>query len=353
MKTRFFIPLLMVASLVSCNSGQLQYNKSYYIKTIEMTKSKEEGFRIVCLNDLHFGIMANLEEEFAYLDKLIDYKGGQDLIVLNGDVFHSASKEVIRRTFDYFDSKNVPYAYVYGNHDLEGQYSNSFINNELLKRKNSVLSNPKNDNVYGDSNYFVNIEKDGELYWQLHFFDSNTYRFLDYDVIHQNQIDWYRRIVEETTEEEGKIIPSLTFTHIPFREFDDAWKQYDRAAKTIPNQNGDVWTMIDTGVAAPTEQCNTYETMKELGSAKGVVVAHDHTNNSDFNYGGIRLIYGTKTGRNLYHNEKMMGACYYTLGIDQNGNVSPDSFKLERVNLTYKDEVPVDNTDLHLMNGGN
>lgn len=353
MKKNLFLPLLMVASLAGCATGQIHYETKEYESKIQTKKKQSEGFRIICFNDLHIGVLANLEIEFDYIDKLLAYKGPQDLIVLNGDVFHTATKEIVRRTLDYFDSKNIPFAYVYGNHDLEGQFDSNFINRELLKRKNCIVKNPYNDDVYGDSNYYLNIHSESQLFWQIHFFDSNNYRIGEYDYIHQDQVDWYRRVVEETTKEEGKIIPSLTFMHIPFKEFDDAWAKYDRAAHTTEDaENGDTWTMIDTGVAAPNIACNTYETMKELGSTKGVIVAHDHINNSDFNHNGIRLIYGTKTGHGLYHNELMMGASYYTLGVDQKGNVNPLEFRNERVNLLYSEETPVDNTDLHLINGG-
>lgn len=356
MKSKLFLPLLMVATLASCNTNLAPIE--YELKEYETVLVKQnEKFRIACFNDLHLGMMSNLEEEFAYLDKLIGY-GQIDLIVINGDVFHSATKTVVKSALDYFNSKNIPFAYVYGNHDLEGQFDGDFINRELLKRENCVVKNPFNDNVYGDSNYYINVKDGDNISWQLHFFDSNTYRIGEYDIIHDDQVSWYKDVVTSTATTVGHVVPSLTFMHIPFKEFNDAWAQYDYAKYTtkIPGAptNYDSWAMLDTGVASPDADCGTYEAMLELGSTKGVVVAHDHTNASDWNYNGIRLIYGIKTGHGLYHDERMMGASYYTLGIDQAGNPDEDAFRMERVNLLYgKNEQIVDNTDLHLVLGGN
>ena len=306
----------------------------------------KEHFEVCCLSDIHLSLISDTDYEFNYLKHVIYSKVllenvnldietaskeelkpyAPDVIVLNGDVFQTGDKSLATRFFSWIDTLDIPFAYTYGNHDLHALYGQKFVEKQLMKCKNSLLKNP-NDDVFGNANYFVDLKQGNEVKWQLYILDSNTYYGLDYDVVHDDQIEWYKSMVLEANK-----APNLTFFHIPFEEFEEAWNTLFYGRKHGYDGTSDCW-MEDTGVAKGYRDNDFFETMEELGATKGVICAHDHTNNTDFHFsknGGdpIRLIYGTKTGHGIYHDKRIMGGDFYILNND-------GTFSRRRVNVQY------------------
>lgn len=317
-------------------------NLEDYIVTMDW----QENFTICTLNDIHLSVQSNLKEEFEYLENVIysraylnddaankmDY--APDLVVINGDTFMTANKYVVKEFFKFMDSLKIPYAYTYGNHDFQGQYSKTFLMDQISSAKYCIVKNPK-DNVFGDSNYVVNIKSGSFLKWQLYFFDSNTYNGFGYDRIHDDQVDWYEKQVKLANKEVSKIIPSMSFFHIPTEEFNEAWKSIGNKTRFGKDDTtGSIWHMEEK-VSCSGLKSNLYEKMQELRSTVSMIVAHDHINFTDWHYDknnnghDIRLIFGIKTGRGIYHNPNLMGCVFYTLSDGNN------TFDLLRVNAKY------------------
>lgn len=333
------IPLLLGCSS-SAGSYPLNLPPEDYIKTIPVNDI--DDFSICVLNDLHISVLTNLDEEIAYYEKCLMSNEGKtpNLVVFNGDVFMGAAKSQVDRLFSWIDSKGIPFAYVYGNHDLQGTYSNLYIDQVIKSCTYSKLINPLNDNVFGDSNYVINIEESGSLRWQLYFFDSNTYYGIDYDVIHQDQIDWYEKQQDNLSTD----IPSLTFMHVPTEEFEEA---YDQIGLNVtsgyinnPSDTGyqSLWHMGES-ISWGYQETNFYEKMQEHGNNKAIIAAHDHVNLTDWYYdkdGGssdnvVQLIYGLKTGRGIYHDQRIMGASFYSLS-------DSGDFDIKWINVPYEGE---------------
>ena len=357
---RSILLLGLTAVLSACARGV-----DHPVEDYRRVADYKDKFEVCCLSDIHLSLLSDTDYEFNYLkhviysnvlllnndeddanDVKVDGKKidiatatneqlkayAPDVIVLKGDVFQTGDKSVVRRFFSWIDSLDIPFAFLYGNHDLHGLYGEKFVEQEVMKCKNSLLINP-HDTVFGDCNYYLDLKSGDDVKWQLIFVDSNTYYGLDYDVVHDNQIDWYQKVVEESNK-----APNLTFFHIPFEEFEKAW-QYEFKGKAHPENGGDYagpsdcW-MEDTGVAKGYRENEFFEKMEELGATKGVICAHDHTNNTDFYYREkgaepIRLIYGTKTGHGIYHDTKIMGCDFYYLNADE-------TFTRKRVNVQYE-----------------
>lgn len=333
---------ILTPLLLGCSSSSSAYPLDLpaedYITTLEV--SDIDDFTICVFNDLHISVLSNLTEEIAYYEKCLTSNGGAipSLIVLNGDVFMGAAKSQIEHFFDWIDSKGIPFAYVYGNHDLEGTYSNLFIDQVVKSCEHSVLLNPLNDNVFGDSNYVLNIKEIGTpstLKWQLYFYDSNTYYGVDYDVIHDDQIAWYEK---QQIALGGNDVPSLTFMHIPTEEFEEA---YDIIGKNVTSgydgaNTESLWYMGES-ISWGYKETDFYETMQVHGNNKAIISAHDHVNLTDWQYdkdeGSVdnmmHLIYGLKTGRGIYHDQRIMGASFYTLK-DSN------EFDIKWMNVPYE-----------------
>ena len=150
--------------------------------------------------------------------------------------------------------------------------------------------------------------------------DTNSYTdedplgiFWIYDNIHEDQIDWYREVVEywssynktvlasipevERPEniDEFTTVQSLLFVHIPLMEVRNAYNEY-LASGEADTENVD-YIEGKVGESEPYVYCSNdeeemFETMLELGSTKAMFYGHDHLNNIILNYKGITLSYG-------------------------------------------------------------
>lgn len=334
-----FLPLLALLPLtIGCANG-IDVDFKDYIDTLYV--SDISSFTICNLQDMHLSVTSNLDKEFKYFEKVINSNGVKpNLITLNGDIFMDANQIVVNKFCKWIDGLNIPFAYTYGNHDLQGQYGNMYIDSQIKKCKNSLLINPRSDKVYGDANYVIDIREGNKslstLKWQVVIFDSNNYEGFDYDVVHDDQIEWFKNITEQP---EYAGIPNLTFMHIPFEEFVEAWEELgDRKLGGYLDKNGDPFYMGE-------ETCNgyrendLYETM-QTHRTKGVICGHDHINNTDWHYnkgnnGEIRLIYGEKTGHGIYHDTRIMGGIFITLS-------DSDTFTMTRKGVNYENDTIID-----------
>ena len=203
-----------------------------------------------------------------------------------------------------------------------------------------MLINPWDDDVYGEANYVINVNEGSEgsstLKWQVYIVDSNNYANLDYDKVHDDQIEWFRKETDYGKSIAGDYVPNLTFMHIPFEEFDEAWEEKAGHKQGGGTDSDGYAYYMGEQVSCSSQTNDFYETMQERNT-KGVIVAHDHINLTDWHYnkdnkGEIRLIYGLKTGHGIYHDERIMGASFYTLKDD-------GTFTNERYGVDYNLDV--------------
>jgi len=355
MKIKSILFLLSSFPLLLTSCGNL---KRYPSDKYETELKWKENFIVCHLGDLHISTLTNLPKTFEYLDKLIySYDALSlkipDVIVLNGDTFMDADKYVVDTVLDHINSWNIPFAFTYGNHDKQGLYSSNYINQKLLSLKNSVLKNPENDDVYGDSNYYINLRDYNDaskLKYQLYFLDSNTYVNMKYDSVHDNQIEWYKRTVIENNQGKNanEYAPSLMFMHIPTEQFvtaiDDFDEKYNKDNPNPVTKVKDDYSDCLKKVSSCETPTNLFNTIQELKSTVGICVNHDHINNTDLKYKGngdwpVRLIYGSKSSTEIYYEERTLGACFYTLfsspKVSKRDSTNSLYFSLRRVHLSY------------------
>lgn len=325
MKKRFLSLLLLTPLLLGCQ-GNIHYERETYF-TKDLKVDNINNFVICSMSDIHLSVISNLYDETNYLERCIrSYNGNYDasfspnLITLDGDIFMDCNKTIVDKFLSWLDSLNIPFSFVYGNHDLQGSYSYYWFNARLLECKNIYFVNPKNDDVYGNSNYVTNIKVGDEIKWQLYYFDSNNYKGLAYDIVHEDQINWYREMEEKTKEIAGRYVPAISYMHIPLEEFDEVRKIVKNDKNDTRIGAGSYW-YFGEGVACGYKDNNLFETFQEFGAVKAIVSAHDHIDNTDISYnkdgnGAVRLIYNTKTGRGIYHDRRIMGCNFFTLKED-------------------------------------
>lgn len=358
--------LFTTCLFTACNKDKnaLSNYKNLYIK--------EDGtFKILYLTDLHF-INSDVTSKTTVINDLtlrdnwamtatieIINKSNPDLLVVTGDiVFTQSAISLITGTMDnyaafkkaasFIDSFGIPWAFTFGNHDEEGNLSDSpEVAKSILARylmsdeiKNCLFVEGPND-INGCGNYIINIlNKNNTVNKSLVFFDSGsnirvynedlkkyTWHIWNYEYVHDDQLDWYEKSIKEISAIDGKLVESIVFQHIPFYTYKAVLDAYISALE----KNGESWRdtikyewpygterTLETDIGEITYHggvCNKeyqgvsysfigtyngvefdggheFERILSLGSTKHVFCGHDHRNTFSFTYKGIRLTYG-------------------------------------------------------------
>ncbi len=269
-----------------------------------------DNFKIMVLADLQFSNVEDGKVAFQLVDRMVDEQK-PNLIVLTGDnLGNPKSERVVDFLIESLDKYCIPYAPVFGNHDSEGgvekhTYAQKFAKSQYCKFL------PGKADVDGVGNYVVNLTDDGQIKFSLYFFDSNTYRDDGYDYIYPSQIEWYKQRVDQTNQKANKSVNSFAFFHIPLVEFDLAKQAFER---------GDLqgYGIFKETPCPPVENTGLFDVMKQKGSTKAIFCGHDHVNNCDLSYQGIRLNYCLKSSRFSYFDEDMIGTTVITIASDGN-----------------------------------
>lgn len=277
-------------------AGAFAYTATFKTK---YEKADDTVQRVLQITDVH---IVNNEKKDAKAFKTIRLmieKTTPDIIVVTGDVTSEKDNlTAIKKFGEFIEQFNIPWAFTYGNHDAEGDAGKDEIDEYLLSLENCIYERGDPD-VDGHGNYYRNVtDKNGKVIMSLIMIDSNMYNADEtiggYDYIHENQIEWYKNTVKSIAREvngnEEKVVPSLCFFHIPMQEYKTA---YDGEGTIISGRR------FEQEYCSKTSD-NMFETMKELGSTKGVFVGHDHMNDYMVEYGGIRLCYAKSSDHNIY-----------------------------------------------------
>ena len=129
--------LALLIPLVCSSCSTKQYPVSSYRTTMEF----HDTFRVLQLADLHFGIETDLRMQLDLLTDAIE-EANPDLILLTGDNFMYASKEIVNSLIDHLNSicstrsnsgSFTKFAMTFGNHDNQGDYPRYYINDTLAK----------------------------------------------------------------------------------------------------------------------------------------------------------------------------------------------------------------------------
>lgn len=308
MKKRFIFICLAVFVITAC------------LTLFGCNTAQQEKTVILQITDVH--IRNNAEEDqraFNTITELIE-KTNPDMIVVTGDITSEKDNESAFKTFgNFIETFEIPWYFVFGNHDAEGNWSKQQLSDYLLSLKYCQYEiGPEMQNSASgyacQGNYYVNLkDKNGKVYQTLFMMDSNMYAAEGgYDNFHDDQIEWYRntvvQIAEDVNGDSSKVVPSLAFFHIPMQEFITG---YDEAKATQSVLTGRRREEECPGVNPDM----MFETMVELGSTKGVFVGHDHMNDYSVEYQGIRLTYANSCDHNIYFVPKK-GGCLIEVYTD-------------------------------------
>ena len=293
------IALPLVAVLLSGCIGTKNYKEEEYI--LETNWSGEEDYRILQLGDIHLSQSDNHEEHFKVIDRTVK-AANPNMIVLNGDIFTYADKHVVKKVFNFFDSYNIPWTYTFGNHDDQGYYADNYIQRLLGgdTYKNVLYKNLEDDDVTGRCNFVINLKSGSKVEYQVYCLDSHNYNFdtMEYDIIKQDQIDWYDRMVKYSTGAYGGLVKSSMFIHIAFPEFVENWQKAKEERDDV--MLGD----MEEGLGSPSQDLHFFDKIKELGSTQSVHANHDHANDAVILREGVYLCYGVHSTNRIYNDKE-------------------------------------------------
>ena len=303
--TKIFIVVLLAILMLPVFCGCEASGSASYMLSLNYA----ENFKIMQLADIQAETLEDCEEAFINIKKLVE-KEKPNLIVLTGDnIYNPKNSKVLEALIENMESFNIPWAPVFGNHDATVYLSKSYMASRFVKAKHCLFASGE-FGIGGLGNYVINLTTpSGETKYSLFLIDSNMYNIVGsgYDAIHKGQIRWYERAVNKITRmNNGTVVPSLAFFHIPLKEYATAKALYE-------NGQLEGYGTFNEEVDGAHKNTGFFAKAKELGSTKAIFCGHDHVNNCCIDYQGIKLAYGLKSSRNDYHNEDLLGATIITL----------------------------------------
>ncbi len=335
---------------------------------------------------IKFGSFTRDTKTMDLLDRAIKEEK-PDICVVTGDLTLSVfSHSAFKYFCNFMEERQQYWTFVYGNHDSQFDCSKYTIYN-LLKRYEYCLFDPGPSDVYGESNFLVNIfkgeRKEENLIYSLVCLDSGMYPEADnvaltdwvYDWIHQSQMDWYVWAVDGLKNIKSDIQSSMFF-HIPIKEFANMYYLNELAnGREIPaiveeklpqaeirdvkgvvresdkKDSEFVWgddgytvgIFYQGNAEGVTDHPDVFKYIKDSDCTKALFCGHDHVNNLKGYYDDIYLAYGLCCGYHTYpffNNPKILtGKVLYNakLWTDEEGNQMEKGVTVIEISLGQAD----------------
>lgn len=281
----------------------------------------DDDFTVVLTTDLHIDRTKELVNKT--IDMLIKHLEAvkPDLLILTGDIIVTDHQQVDCVQFaQMLEEIGIYWAFVFGNHEAreEKEFHKYFMMKNLSKFDH-CLSKFGPPELFGYGNFFVNIMNGPDsLLKSFAFFDSGRDIYPRYikeydlpedyegtsDFIKTNQIEWYLSNVKKLKKDYGDGVKTMLFMHIPVPEYAEVM-DFDENEKPVPNGVPKDNCELLYGVMHETVACSKYnsglfDAAKEAG-AEAFFSGHDHINDFDVLYKGVRLIYAQMGGYEIYH----------------------------------------------------
>jgi 3',5'-cyclic AMP phosphodiesterase CpdA len=253
--------------------------------------SEDGELTILQLTDLHYGENIRKDINSTILTESLINFTNPDIVVITGDLvsgyaWDGSKTSFFKSSWELFTSAmSLPYAYVMGNHDSQGDLSRKQII-ELDKTHNYSLIN----SMQGDySNYYIPIYAgNGKVALILWMFDTNSEGCENMEdswgCFEKNEIDWYENESKLIEERLGYMPNGLAFFHIPLPEY-----------RVMHNWNKTYGSRNEI-VSCPRKNTGLFKSLLNTKNIKATFCGHDHDNDEGGNFFGIELVFGRKTG---------------------------------------------------------
>ncbi len=289
-------------------------------------KFKSGKFKIMQIADVQDTWLTS-QDTINFIGAALD-KEKPDLVIFTGDQVKSYGvtmligdkirniEKTIRNILEPVASRNIPFTFTYGNHDIPYGAEKSFqtdiyesypqcVNSTAFSRLNSTdgICLP----IYSENGSTVKFS--------LIVIDTKAKTNGKYDGVCEEQIEWTEATLNALIENNGgKAVPTLIFQHIPVYEMYDILKQVDEdtpgAIEGNSSHRGKFYTVTDEmakrgeymkeNIACPDKTTRQFESWVALKTVLGAYFGHDHINCFIGNLNGIDLGYTPGAGFNVY-----------------------------------------------------
>lgn len=282
---------------------------------LTITVPSDRVFNILQLTDLHLGFGPLSKKADRQVLTAIDYlieQSSPDLIVLTGDLIYpflpktgtlNNGKQMMK-LLKFLDGFAIPYAIIFGNHDIEMGSKNSREQlADIIMQGEYALFDKGPDDIFGVGNYLVNLrDNTGSLLTTLLMLDSNMYGdgwfFSGFDCIHQDQIDWALASLD-ALRNENNALKAHAFYHMPLADFKDAYRKLKLGSEEVSYHFGNIAENNDYfGISK--YPCDFFSRAVKQGIIKTMFCGHDHLNTLSLTYKGITMTYGMSLDFHAY-----------------------------------------------------
>ena len=315
-KSLFVAPLMMSLLLTSCGNV-IDYKE--HLEDYVYAMKYHDDFNVLQLTDIHWNYNSSTVKSKTYLTKLLaevdkHLKAAQgesakiDLIEITGDQFMLANSYHVQTFVKFFEEKAKEYGFLYtvihGNHDRHGLYNPNWLSDQFRHAEHCIYIEPE-DNLYGRSNFIINLTSDGEINsptsWQLVNLDSGASfsetalsPFRDYDYIREDQVDWWLKEHARV----GETVPAIAYYHIPQQDNLEAWNKIHNDGATYKHKFFKLEGFADNGNEA---YASKFISEGRNHNLKAAFMGHAHNVDWTVDYEGVVLGLGVKTGTELYY----------------------------------------------------
>ena len=329
-------PLTVRTLTVKQNEDAVQTTSSTDPLVTEALDTKQElrfnedgNFKILVISDV--------QEEYPikdvtmnYINRMLDEEK-PDLVLFTGDnhcgriTNKKTMKMYITQFAEPMESRQIPWAQVYGNH-VEGGYNyDCGISKEEQQAmfESFEYNLSKAGTVSGSGNYVIPVLRSDsdEIAYNVFCLDSHDYmyKYQDhtygdgfeqsvfpakiysgnvYDVIHFDQIKWYWDTSVALENYNGKPIPAMMMFHIPLWE--TSYVSENRSQTGFEGYKADP-------ISAPEINSGLFWALYERGDVKTIVNGHDHLNSFQGKYMGVTFAYAASIGAVEYNDDRSKG----------------------------------------------
>ncbi len=213
-------------------------------KTADLRFSADGKFRIMQIADTQ-DTQITSKDTIALLERALD-TAYPDLVVFTGDQFKGYGvsfllgdreqnyKKAIENIISPLAKRNIPFTFVFGNHDDQAFGIPKEKQLELYQNFENCLAVAGDTTLPGLCNQYLNIRSaDGEkILFNLYLLDSLS-TTLDGKCasVSEAQINWYRTVRDALQQETGDYVPSILFQHIPVPEMWEVLKEVPKSHK--------------------------------------------------------------------------------------------------------------------------
>ena len=309
-------------------------------------------FRILMISDFHslgnfngVGVAKFRHKMIEGIEILLN-ETKPDFVMLGGDQCISAgdgeeipkeedikrSYETLKEIMEPINKRNIPWAFVNGNHDEERNLTKA-EQFEIYKMLPDCLAEKGPEGLYGVGNYVLPVlsSKDDSVAYNIFALDSNNWKseyVKEFGIKEEDdnivlprpfcrrsgqampffsQVMWYFNTSLNMEREKGGKIPAILCMHNPCIEFNHIVRNPEETKMIGDSRDSMGYSELNSGL---------FFACLERGDVKGIFCGHEHLNNFQGKYCGITLAYDSCIGFDMTAHDDLRGG--RVIDLDEN-----------------------------------